>query len=239
MKEHSSQSYGNVSTQDADSVLHQLRKSTKNDAEESLWLVSYADMMTLLLIFFVLLVSISEVDSSRFEKVADGITEAIGKSNKKKVSLKDLDREINEFISQSGLNSELSSEVTPTGVSVSIAGAYLFESGSAKLSDKSVPLLERMSHFVHDVPYDVAVEGHTDDVPIRSTQFDSNWELSAARASGIVRLFIRQRVAPSRLRAIGFADTKPIAPARDVNTGKIIAENRAKNRRVVIQFLAY
>lgn len=231
-----------VETKDSDNsenLLLELSRSRGVADESSPWMVSYADMMTLLLIFFVLLVSVSDLDFSQFEKVADGITKAIGKqSGKMKISLESLDKEINQFIDTSGLNAELASKTTPTGVTVSISGAYLFRSGSAVLSEKALPLLKRMSDFVADVSYDVAVEGHTDDVPIRSNNFESNWELSAARASGIVRLFISQGIDPLRLRAVGFADTKPVAPARDAN-GNPIDENRAKNRRVVIQFLAY
>jgi len=223
----------------SENLLLDLSRSRAGTEEESPWMVSYADMMTLLLIFFVLLVSVSDLDFSQFEKVADGITKAIGKqSGKMKVSLEALDKEINQFIDMSGLNAELQSKTTPTGVTVSISGAYLFRSGSAVLSDKALPLLKRMSHFAAEVSYDIAIEGHTDDVPIRSNNFESNWELSAARASGIVRLFIAQGIDPLRLRAVGFADTKPVAPPRTAN-GDPIAANRAKNRRVVIQFLAY
>ena len=85
--------------------------------------------------------------------------------------------------------------------------------------------------FAHD---QVTVEGHTDDAPIHSAQFPSNWELSTARASAVVHFFLDAGVAPSRLRAAGYADTFPLVPNRDA-AGRAIPENQARNRRVVIK----
>jgi len=117
------------------------------------------------------------------------------------------------------------------------SSAAFFASGSATLSDSGQSilggLLERLqsSEFA---AYRITVEGHTDDEPISSAQFPSNWELSAARAAAVVRFFVGHRISAQRLRAAGYADTHPLAPNRDA-AGDPIAENQAKNRRVVIE----
>ena len=82
--------------------------------------------------------------------------------------------------------------------------------------------------------YQITIEGHTDDAPISTAQFPSNWELSTARASAVVHYFLEQGIAAQKLRAAGYADTFPVAPNRD-SAGKPIPENQARNRRVVIK----
>lgn len=203
------------------------------------WLVSYSDLMTLLMTFFVLLISISAIDLNKYQRVVESITSAVGEENRPRVTLEALYREINKMIEEEWLKEEVRSEITPLGVAINVPGAFLFESGEADVSSQALPLLGRLSELIREVPYQVAVEGHTDDVPINSEKFPSNWELSSARASGIVRLFIQQDVPATRLRAIGFADTQPIATNIDLSTGQPLAENRARNRRVVIRFLAF
>ena len=203
------------------------------------WMASYADMVTLLLGFFVMLLSISSINMNKYEQVAHSMSGAIGKQPKPKVDLEQLHQEIANFVESQALSSKIQAKKTALGVSVSVEGAYLFDSGSARLSPRAVPVIRQLSSFVSKVPYNVAVEGHTDDVPINSQQFSSNWELSSARASGIVRFFISEGIAPLRLQATGFADTRPLAPNLNPKTGKPMSKNRDRNRRVVIQFLAF
>lgn len=143
------------------------------------------------------------------------------------------------MLTEENLSAEVKAEKTPQGVAISVPGAYLFQSGSADISPQAQPLIKRIAEIIRSVPYNVAIEGHTDDVPIQTREFPSNWELSAARASGIVRFLIDQGIYSRRLRAVGFSDTQPIVPNIDPMTGVISPENRARNRRVVIRFLAF
>ncbi len=112
-----------------------------------------------------------------------------------------------------------------------------FASGAAHLSDSGQSILESLLDRLQSpefAAYHITVEGHTDDEPISSPQFPSNWELSAARAAAVVRFFVEHGISAQRLRAAGYADTFPLVPNRDAAANPI-PENQAKNRRVVIE----
>ena len=138
------------------------------------------------------------------------------------------------------LPSQAPAVVQPGGdriTTIEMNSAAFFASGSAVLSEAGKNILSRVVARLHDDAYNdynVTVEGHTDDSPVASKQFPSNWELSTARASAVVQYFITQGIDPGKLRAAGYADTKPKAPNRDAH-GKAIPENQAMNRRVVIK----
>lgn len=116
-------------------------------------------------------------------------------------------------------------------IEVEINTSILFPSGSAKMQERSVPILEALSHILAAFPNDLRVEGFTDNLPIKSQVFPSNWELSAARAASVVRLFSAEGVAPERMAAIGYGEFRPLA-SNDTPQGRI------KNRRVVVVIAA-
>lgn len=136
--------------------------------------------------------------------------------------------------------SQLPADVDQKGdriTTLAMSSAAFFDSGSATLSGAGKTILHDVAlHIQSDKfkDYQITVEGHTDDTPIQTLQFPSNWELSTARASAVVHFFIDQGVQAQRLRAAGYADTFPLAPNRN-NVGKPIPENQARNRRVVIK----
>jgi len=118
-----------------------------------------------------------------------------------------------------------------------MSSSAFFDVGSATLNDSGKAILRDIAVNIKTDryrPYQVTVEGHTDDSPIRTPQFPSNWELSTARAAAVVRFFIEDGVDTKRLRAAGYADTFPVAPNRAAD-GAPIPENQARNRRVVIK----
>jgi len=118
-----------------------------------------------------------------------------------------------------------------------LSSAAFFASGTATLSDPGQSILASLLGRLQSpafAAYRITVEGHTDDEPISSAQFPSNWELSAGRAAAVVRFFVEHGVPADRLRAAGYADTHPLAPNRDA-AGNPIPENQATNRRVVIE----
>ncbi len=118
-----------------------------------------------------------------------------------------------------------------------INSAAFFASGSATLSSSGKSILQEVAGNLKSDQfndYQITVEGHTDDTPIDTVQFPSNWELSTARAAAVVHFFLEQGISPQKLRAAGYADTFPIAPNRDAN-GNPIPDNQAQNRRVVIK----
>lgn len=123
------------------------------------------------------------------------------------------------------LGSDIDVVVNEKSVSFRINSEILFSSGQAELSRDGLAVLQRLIKVLKDSPHNVTIEGHTDAIPIRSVRFPSNWELSSARAGSVVRYFEANGIASTRLRAVGYADTKPLA-TNDT------PENRALNRRV-------
>lgn len=123
------------------------------------------------------------------------------------------------------LGSDIDVVVNEKSVSFRINSEILFSSGQAELSREGLAVLQKLVNVVKKSNHTITIEGHTDAVPIRSARFPSNWELSSSRAGSVVRYFEANGVASNRLRAIGYADTKPLAP-------NDTPENRAQNRRV-------
>ncbi|HTK83477.1 MAG TPA: OmpA family protein, partial [Patescibacteria group bacterium] len=120
---------------------------------------------------------------------------------------------------------------------IDMNSATFFPSGSATLSDDGKAVLVKVLESLNTSQYQdfiITVEGHTDDVPISTAQFPSNWELSTARAAAVVRFFIEQGIPATKLRASGYADVMPKVPNRDAD-GNAIPANQAQNRRVVIK----
>ena len=141
------------------------------------------------------------------------------------------------LINNSNYASKVNVELLPIGVAVTFTGNTLFTLGKATIQKDIHPILDGLAWVMSELPYNVAVEGHTDDIPISSDEFPSNWELSSARASRVVRYLISKGVSSQKLFASGYADTKSRVPNLD-EFGRPIPENRAENRRVEIIFQA-
>lgn len=234
------------------------------------WMVTYSDMVTLLLVFFVLLFSISSVDAQKFRSLAESMRgdnihegyesiienqyqpasnpeiaeaadgeedseekneEEYEESNEdnreEEPSLDELLKKINKYIEENGLEEVISAARDKRGVLVILQGNILFDTASAEIIDEAFPVLEEVASLLNEVSNPVEVQGHTDDRPINTYRFPSNWELSGARASRIVRELIDESVDSSRLLSVGYGEKEPIAS----NATK---EGRQKNRRVTI-----
>jgi chemotaxis protein MotB len=140
--------------------------------------------------------------------------------------------DLKEYTRDMDLEDDVQLAVSEEGLMMRLADHALFESGAAEISPKALPLLEKVGSIVSQTPYAVRIEGHTDDRPIHTDQFPSNWELSTARAVNVLRfLSDRFELPPQRLSAAGFAEFKPLLPNTD-------PKNRARNRRVEIIFIA-
>ena len=128
-------------------------------------------------------------------------------------------------------------ETTSEAILIEFSGTLLYDTGSAVLRKKALPVIDEVTDSlleIKDADYNVTVEGHTDDVPIGLSVFPSNWELSSARATSIVRRMLDKGVTKGSVSASAFADTRPLVPNVDAQ-GKGIPENRAKNRRIVVR----
>jgi chemotaxis protein MotB len=214
------------------------------------WMVTWADMMSLLLCFFVMLISMASFDPAKFNAIANsfhnafsGVLESFptvlitrdimipkmgGDQQNKRMAI-DASAKVRKAVEQQNLQDAIRVQVTETGIAIKIADPVGFESGSADLKPEVQTVLRDIAGIINEVPTSlIRVEGHTDNVPISTARFPSNWELSSARALNVVRHIARTGgINPARLSAIGYGEYRPIVP----NT---TSENRRTNRRIEI-----
>lgn len=231
------------------------RKRTEHDNHDR-WLVSYADFVTLLFAFFVVMYSISSVNEEKYKTFGVALTSAFGKSAAETVSgdvagqpgllmvdpqtarlgkqqrqlqerMKNLSAGLSRVMSSLIDQKQVSISQTRRGVQIDISASMLFRTGEAALQPQTLDVLRQVADVLGRENLPIEIEGHTDDVPIATAQYPSNWELSSARASSVARLLIEEGVPEVRLAVVGLASNHPLAP----NT---TAENRARNRRVTI-----
>ncbi|WP_299739332.1 flagellar motor protein MotS [Rossellomorea sp. y25] len=219
------------------------------------WMVTFSDLITLILVFFILLFSMSQIDIVKFRAIADSFQQrqilefypsvipfenpsAEPEMEMEKMqpqSSEQADKELTQLLAdiQSYLNENKLSDVvvatrTERGVVLVLQEQALFASGEATVLEDAYPFLNKVGDLLSRIPNFVKVEGHTDNRPIGTYRFPSNWELSSARASSVIRYIIQtENLDPKRFIAVGYGDTRPIAP-NDTR------ENLQKNRRVEV-----
>lgn len=210
------------------------------EPEEQEWLVTYADAITLLMAFFVMLVSFSKIDLPMFEAVMSGIQQEIGMGKKDSVSTsQQLTTKLESATFEMSMEQVVEVQKDERGISIEMASTSFFKPGTAEILDAALPLLKTWSLLLTDEKFKyftVEVEGHTDDDPISTAKFPSNWELSADRAAAVVRSMNGHGMHPYQMKAIGMADAHPKVPNRN-QFGEAIPVNQAKNRRVVIRLV--
>jgi chemotaxis protein MotB len=279
------------------------KKKHEEHVNHERWLVSYADFITLLFAFFVVMYSISSVNDGKYRVLSDSLTSAFRQSphsstpiqvgegtsvsqgdlptagsqsliplpiptpdapkpddSKSDASNTDIDAKAEEKSQQESAGAKLKPMDVPTfadpkmgeiadkitvamtglikddlitvrrderWLEVEIKSSILFPSGSARLTPTALPMLKELANIVAPFPNPIHVEGFTDNIPIHTIAFLSNWELSASRAASVVHLFMQSGVAPERMAAIGYGEFK-------ASGDNATAEGRAKNRRVVL-----
>lgn len=198
------------------------------------WMTTFSDMVTLLLTFFILLLSMADFDKGKFEKTMSQMTTEMGLGAKQSDTsiLKQAMQDITDT-----LDKDKSVEIgqDENGLVLEFASGAFFKLGSAELQDGVKTLLAAMAETFNEKRYEgfiIELEGHTDDIPIRSAMFPSNWELSTARAASVVRFLIGEKVDPRRLKATGYAETRPKVANRNED-GTPNAEGQSANRRVL------
>lgn len=214
---------------------HSLHEEEHFEEASEKWLVSYADLMTLLFGFFVLMYSMSNVDQKKFAEAAQSASERFGGEYQDPTEA--VNRAIaKEIKSIPGAAGEIEVKKGLLGIEVNFRGKVLFDSGQSALNPKGQELLGKLAAQIQKLgkEFSVRVEGHTDDVPISTPQFPSNWELSASRAIEVIKIFRAAGIEGKRLEAIGFADTRPIAENRSP-AGEAKPDNMSLNRRVMIR----
>lgn len=206
------------------------------------WMVSYADFITLLFAFFVVMYAISSVNVSKYKSLAEGMHSAFTKKGKNQsvaelASRKEAKSAVENDVQEKDQFNELIkalSELQDSDyhmnpqdgwIELDIKAGALFDSGSADLRPIAIVKLMQLADIIRKLPYPIALEGYTDNVPISTTQYPSNWELSSARAAAVARCLTTFGVAQSRITVTGFGEQYPVA---DNGT----EEGRAMNRRV-------
>lgn len=200
------------------------------DTEGESWLISYLDTLTLLLTMFVVLLTFADFTD---EKTSDAV-KVVPKPEVIPQPPVESEREpVEEAVTPlggvllDGLDDSVQVQVEKDRVNLVISDRILFDVAEAELRPKGLATLDPLIPILKNKPHRITVEGHTDNVPITTEQFPSNWELAAARAASVVRYLQRQGISSDRLRAVGYADTRPVA---DNGT----PEGRSANRRVEI-----
>ena len=213
-----------------------LRESFEGESDES-WLITYSDAITLLMTFLVLLLSVSTIDQAKFDQVVESMKEkAIGGNQAFISPFETLEGNLKKVIDETQQQDAMIVERKPKGITVELSSTKFYDVGSADIQPESYPalngIIEAVKNFDYD-NYEIEVEGHTDNVPIHTEKFPSNWELSVHRATNILRYFAAHGLKQQGMKAAGYADTRPKVPNEDEN-GNAIPENQAKNRRIVI-----
>lgn len=209
------------------------------------WLTTFNDMATLLMVFFVLLFAMGSLDVRRFKNFQNALQSAMGvlhegrhtpvglisetaKTEAPSTATSQAPADSNDPLEQIQQTQGLEAKYTPRGIQLTLNDSLLFRSGSATLTADGENLLQRVSRIIKPIGRRIRVEGHSDNIPIATERFPSNWELSTARAVNVVKYFVhRGRIDPRLLSAVGYADVKP----RVSNDSRA---QRAKNRRVEI-----
>jgi chemotaxis protein MotB len=209
-----------------------------DEGGDEIWLISYSDLMTLLFGFFVLMYSFAVARTpEKVERVKEGVARSFGGSYV--APFEKLLNKLNEEKVTDPILQDIAIEPLKNGLEVTFQSGILFELGSSELTDEVKESLQKMARIIAaNIDEDeIMIQGHTDDAPINTVRFPSNWELSTARAASVVREFIRFGYQPEKIMAVGYAESRPLYPNRD-ELGVPIPENRARNRRVVIKIVA-
>lgn len=225
------------------------RLGLENDSHER-WLLTYADLITLLLAFFIVMYSMSRIDAGRFNNVAEALQgvlkgrtvimrgktllngEDVGGGALKIGDLRLMHAKIIQAIREAGIDQEINPIIDERGLVIHVTESALFDEGSADLEPRARRALDIVARSLKGLANGIRIEGHTDSRPIHTQRFPSNWELSTARAATVVRYFVDDHQwSPDHISALGYGEFRPLAPNDN-------AENMAKNRRVDIVVLA-
>ncbi len=221
------------------------KRSDESKAGAPLWMTTYADMVTLLLAFFVLLFAFSSIDVQQFQRImsafqggssvldggrtitsADRFQEATAEIDFQQ--LYELERQLTVYLEEQSLDGIVFLEMEERGLIIRFADQVFFDLGRADLKPEAIAILDPMARLLRDLNNPMRVEGHSDNLPISTQQFPSNWELSTHRASRVVRYLVEeQNFDPRQLSAAGYGEYRPILPNET-------AADRAMNRRVDI-----
>ena len=210
------------------------------EAEEDLeYLLTYSDMITLLLAFFAILIASSTPDQALWDQMKEGMRSEVTGTEIQKTPLAEIKADLDSVLVNEREQDLVNIDLTTKEIVMTFNSSSLYISGGAELLPSGEGIIRKVGDALNGLSFynfKVDIEGHTDNVPINTLRFPSNWELSVARASEVVKFLVNLGYEPSNLKASGYADTQPLpnAPHTD-EFGQDIIENRAKNRRIVLR----
>jgi len=229
------------------------KKKPEGHMNHERWLLSYSDFMTLLMILFVVLFAMSSIDQTKYKQLSESMKIAMGGgksiiANQDAVSIKEeskpmntdieaqseqskleqLKSQVDKYLEQNGMKASVSTQIDERGLVVSINDTLFFDSGSSEMKVEPQNKLIEIGKMINKLDNYIRIEGHTDNVPISTGQFSSNWQLSSARAANVTEFLITNSgIQPQKLSAVGCSEYRPIL-------NNSTEEGRAKNRRVDI-----
>lgn len=232
-------------------------QSSEGGANEE-WLATYADTITLILTFFVLLYSFSSMDAVKFQKLSSSLQSVLsgndgtsilelnmsgevpivgapidmGPKQTGATESEEMYKKIKGFIDSNNLKDTVQIKTDSRGVIMELKDNILFDVGQTEIKEPSKAILDKINSLISTIPNEVIVEGHTDNVPIHTEQYPTNWELSTQRAVNVLKYFVQVKGQnPQRFQAAGYGEYRPIAPNDNY-------ANQSKNRRVNILITA-
>ncbi len=221
-------------------------KQAEHDSEDR-WLLTYSDLITLLLGLFVILYAMSKIDAGKYAELVSAMGGVFGKEKpgvlqgqtgmlqsvmpQLQSERQKIEKEIQDALGSGMKKNLVSVSQNERGITIHIMEELLFNSGSAEFKASSLAVLDSLASVLKKMPNDIRIEGHTDNVPISTSQFPSNWHLSVARAVNAGYYLIQKHgLDPEKVSVVGYAEYRPLVP----NTSD---ENRSRNRRVDIVIL--
>lgn len=213
------------------------RHDDDDEFNNETWQTSFLDIFMLLLAFFIILAGLARFDIAIFADDARGLRSLIQGTQKVMTPINELDADLHEKLDRKISENRLEIVTQRDELRLKFTDASFYETAEAVLLPEGKDIIDQIIEVLHGLQfyqYNVDVEGHTDNRPIQTERYPSNWELSTARAANIIKYFIERGFEPSRLKASGYADTRPIAPNQD-ELGNDLPDNQALNRRVVIR----
>lgn len=222
------------------------------------WLVTFTDMTLIMLVLFILLYSFSSMDFEKFQSVTesfqeqslgsggddDGDGDGVGDASipedledqfaeiiERQENIEEILKYVLSYAEEHDLEEQMTVSPTDEGIEVVLPEVMLFPSGQADLLDEAIAFLDNMAPLLSNIPNRIEVEGHTDNRPISTERFPSNWDLSTARANEVIRYLIDvHNLNPERFRSVGYGEYRPVTTNRT-------EEGRSQNRRVVMMIL--